>query len=167
MANPTAPQEGSGRHMEFLSDPAHIGTPYWPIGTGAISLGGGNTPGAVPGVVPWGLSTNGVHVQHHVADKFKPFSLSAVTTEQKIWDVTAVKFRMMGAVLTADATTNIAFLDGTAGTVIYRVRLLINSPVQLDLGPIGILSDTLGKDLYVTSSASAAIVGTVWGTEEA
>ena len=106
-------------------------------------------------------------LQHHVADTFKAFSLTAVTTEQKIWDVTGVKFRMLGAVLTADATTNIAFLDGTGGSVIYRVWLLINSPLQLDLGPIGILSGATSRDLYITSSASAAIVGTVWGTEEA
>jgi hypothetical protein len=136
------------------------------MGIGAIDISGG-TPGAAGAVSLWGPSSGGVVVRHHVADTFKPFSLTTVTTEQLIWDPAAgKKFRLLGFTLKATVETLIAFLDGTGGTVVFRVGAADSQPITLDLGPIGILSGAANANLYITSSASADVAGTAWGTEE-
>lgn len=167
MANPSAPLEGSGRRIPFLLDPDNPGVAYLAFGVGAIDTGTGTGPGAAQAVVPFGVSSLGVPIRHHVADTFKPFDLTAVTTEQVLWTPgSGQKFRLLGIHLKADVETKLALLDDTGGTVIFRIGAPDSLPVTIDLGPIGILSSAIDQPLYVTSSASAAISGTVWGCED-
>lgn len=167
MANPAAPVEGGTRRIPFLIDPANPGVAYLAVGSGAIVMGAGLTPGAVPGALGWGLGSDGVPLQHHVADRFVPFALTAVTTQQLVWTpASGKKFRLLGIHLKASVATTIAILDGTGGTTILTIGAGAASPEVLTLGPIGILSGAANRAVYVTSSASAGIVGTAFGCEE-
>jgi hypothetical protein len=167
MPNPIAPVEGGSRRIPFLIDPDNPGVAYLPVGSGALDMGAGRTLGAVPGALGWSLGSDGVPLQHHAADTFTPVDLSAVTTEQAAWDPTAgKKFRLLGIHLVASVGTTIALLDGTAGATIFTIGAAAGVAFTLDLGPIGILSATADKVLFLTSSVEADIAGTLWGCEE-
>jgi hypothetical protein len=167
MANPIAPTDGDARRIPFLVDPANPGVPYLAVGSGAISMGAGRTLGAVPGALGWGLGSDGVPLQHHVADKFVPFALTAVTTEQLAWTPgTGKKVRLLAIHLKASVETTIAILDGTGGSTMYTVGAEAGKTITLPLGPIGVLSALADNVLYLTSSAEADIAGTLSGCEE-
>jgi hypothetical protein len=166
MANPTAPTEGGARRIPFLVDPANPGDPFLPVGSGNLSMGAGRTPGAVPGALGWGLGSDGVPLQHHVADRFVPFALTAVTTEQLAWTPgTGKKVRLLAIHLKASVETTIAILDGTGGSTLYTVGAEAGKTITIPLGPIGILSALADNALYITSSAEADLAGTLSGCE--
>ena len=169
MANPDAPLDGGSRRIPFLMDPDDPANPALAMGAGAVSMGGGRTKGGVQAVQLWGLTSTGM-VRAHFADTFKPFDLTAVTTEQLIWDpASGKKFRVLGIHLKASVETKIALIDGTGGAAIFRIGAGDSVPITLgtnELGPIGLLSGLADRSLYLTSSASADIAGTVMGTEE-
>jgi hypothetical protein len=167
MPNPVAPTEGGSRRIPFLIDPANPGVAYLAVGSGAISMGAGRTPGAVPGALGWGLGSAGVPLQHHVADRFVPFALTAVTTEQLAWTPgTGKKVRLLAIHLKATVETTIAILDGTGGSTLYTVGAEVGKTITIPLGPIGVLSGLADNALYLTSSAEADIAGTLSGCEE-
>ena len=167
MANPVAPTEGGTRRIPFLVDPANPGDPFLPIGSGAIGMGAGRTLGAVQGALAWGLGSDGVPLQHHVADTFVPFDLSAVTTEQLAWTPdTGKKVRLLAIHLKATVETTVAILDGSGGDPLYTVGAPAGLPVTIPLGPIGAVSALADNAVYITSSAEADIAGTLSGCEE-
>jgi hypothetical protein len=166
MANPVAPTEGGGRRIPFLADPDNTSVAYLPFGIGAANLGAGVTPGAAEAVTPWGVGSDGVILRPYVADTFVPFDLTTVTTEQLIWNPAAGKsFRLLGLVIKSTVEADLNLLDGTGGSVIFTIGAGDSVALPLNLGPNGILG-TVDASLYVTSSASADIAGTVWGCVE-
>jgi len=167
MPNPAAPNESGGRRIPFLVDPDDSGAAaYLPFGIGAKVIGTGVTPGAAQATTPWGVGSNGVILRPYVADTFVPFSLTAVTTEQLIWNPAAGKsFRLLGITLKSTVEAVLNLLNGTGGATIFTIGAGDSVPVYLPLGPVGILG-TVDASLYVTSSASADIAGTVFGCVE-
>ena len=52
MGNPASPTNAGGKQLAFLSDVAHAGTGYLPLGRGAVTMGTGLTPGAHATILP-------------------------------------------------------------------------------------------------------------------
>lgn len=100
-------------------------------------------------------------------DVFKPVALAAATAETTIWTpASGKKFRLQRLVLTVGAQTVLTFKDNTAGTTILVLELAANTPLQIDLGAIGILSGAADRVLTVTRATSATLNGFVAGVEE-
>jgi hypothetical protein len=169
MANPSAPVDGGTRRIPFLMDPDDPGNAGLPMGEGRVSMGAGRTDGLVQAVSPWVRTSNGM-VRGYAPDVFKVFDLTAVTTEQLIWTpASGFKFRVLGIHLKASVETKVALIDGTGGSVIFRIGAGDSVPISIGhdiFGPIGLLSGAADRALYLTSSASADLAGTVMGIEE-
>jgi hypothetical protein len=119
------------------------------------------------GVAP-SLFNGTTHDRQRVPAKFTTVALGAATAETTIWTPGASKkFRLMGGVLTASAQTVLTFKDNIGGTTILIVELAANTPFNLGsvLGN-GILSVAANNVLTVTRGTSAALNGTLCGTEE-
>ena len=98
---------------------------------------------------------------------FKTFSLAQDTVETTIWDpAPGKKFRVMGLIATCEAAAELTFKDNTAGSTIFVARASGDTPISPSGMGNGILSATVDNVLTVTRSASVALRGTVWGTEE-
>ena len=101
-----------------------------------------------------------------VANVYKAVSLSAAADTQSLWTPAAGKrFRLMGLYLTSNATGLLTFNDGVGGTAIFIPRPAGNAIISVNFGQ-GILSAAANNVLSLVRSASTAIDGVVWGTEE-
>jgi hypothetical protein len=169
MANPIAPQEGSvnARRLPYLIDPDNPGVAYLPVGSGALDMGAGRTPGAVPGALGWGIGSDGIPLQHHAIDTFVPFDLGAVTTEQLAWAPTTGRaVRLLAVLILSSVATIVDVIDGTGGVPILTIPLAAGVPFYLPLGDVGIPSAVANNGIYLVSSASADLAGTLMGCED-
>jgi hypothetical protein len=105
------------------------------------------------------------------ANVFKMIDANSITagSPETVWTVTGDKrIRLLGWRLSASAAAAIEFQDSEAsGTVIAQTPLLAIAGIDVceDLGD-GILLPS-NSDLAVDVTATAALSGMVWGTEEA
>jgi hypothetical protein len=84
-----------------------------------------------------------------------------------VWTPTSgKKFRLMGGSISVSAACSVLFEDNVAGTTVFRTpKLAADTPYTFDLGN-GKLSAAANNLLKATASASANIIGTLYGTEE-
>lgn len=163
MANPAAIREGSAGFKLPLLVGAD-GTPYIPAAGTAENLAGYDADRA-PALIELKAADIVSLIGYH-ANVFVPFALTAVTTEQALWAPTAgKKFRLLGIHVKSTVEAKLNLLDGTGGTTIFTIGAGDSVAETIDLGALGILSGAINRSLYVTSSASADLVGTVWGIE--
>jgi hypothetical protein len=149
-----------------------------------IAGGTANTAGAVitGGTV---TSTDSSDVARAMA--VAPFQYNGSTNEpmrnpNKFYDMSAVaigsiatvatptsgkKFRIMGGWISVSAAASVLFEDNAGGATVFRTpKLLVDTPFAFTLGGNGFLSAAANNVLKATSSASASITGTLYGTEE-
>ncbi len=100
-------------------------------------------------------------------DVFKPVALASGTAEATIWTpASGKKFRLLRLILTVSAQTILTFKDNTAGATILVLELAANTPTQIDLGSIGLLSGAADRVLTVTRATAATLNGFVAGNED-
>jgi len=76
------------------------------------------------------------------------------------------KFRLLGGDISVSANASVLFEDNVGGATIYQAPLLLTGqPFSFDLGP-GYLSLAADNVLKATSSAAAAMTGTLYYSEE-
>jgi len=99
--------------------------------------------------------------------KYVDMSAITITTIATVWDPAAgKKFRLMGGCISVSAAASVLFEDNAASTTVFRTpKLLADTPYNFDLGN-GVVSTTVDNVLKGTSSAAAAISGTLYGIEE-
>jgi hypothetical protein len=99
----------------------------------------------------------------------KDLSAVTITTITTVWTpTTGTKFRLMGGCISVSAACNVLFEDNAAaaGNFIFRTpKLAADTPYNFDLGN-GYKSAAVNQLLKATSSAAAAITGTLYGIEE-
>lgn len=104
-----------------------------------------------------------------VANIRKDMSAVTITTITTLWTPTSgKKFRLMGGILSVSAACSVLLEDNSAGAGNFIVRtpkLAADAAYNFDLGN-GFLSAAANNLLKGTSSAAAAITGTLYGTEE-
>lgn len=102
-------------------------------------------------------------------DVFKDQSTVAIGSIATVWDPGAgVKARFMGGSISVSAACNVLFEDNSAGAANFLFRtpkLVADTPYNFDLGPLGKLL-AAGHVVKATSSASANLLGTLYGCEE-
>jgi hypothetical protein len=168
MPNPNAPTTADTRRVPFLTDRGNSGAVGFQKGANPSTLGTHTTPSLAAVVVEDVLVSNGAYEQAREADTFKSFDLTAVTTEQTIWDpASGKKFRLLGIHILASATSEVELIDGTGGATIFRIGAVINVPITIPLGRVGILSGAADRNLMVKAGTSTNLFGTVYGVEEA
>jgi hypothetical protein len=73
----------------------------------------------------------------------------------------------MGGWISVSAAASVLFEDNAGGATVFRTpKLLVDTPFAFTLGGNGFLSAAANNVLKATSSASASITGTLYGTEE-
>lgn len=101
-------------------------------------------------------------------NKFIDMSAVAIGSIATVWTPTSgKKFRLMGGIVSVSAAANVLFEDNAGGAFVFRLpKLLVDTPFAFTLGGNGFLSAAANNVLKATSSASASITGTLYGTEE-
>lgn len=104
------------------------------------------------------------------ANVFKVLDTVAIGSIATVWTpASGKKIRLMGGSISVSAAANVLFEDNShSSTTNYVVRtptLATDTAYNFDLGN-GILLGTADHVLKATSSASANVVGYLYGTEE-
>lgn len=122
---------------------------------------------AFPGLAV-ALSFNGATFDRpRTASKFVAVAAGAATAEATFWTpASGKKFRLLRLVLTVSAQSILTFKDNTGGSTILALELAANTPLSVDLGPLGILSAAANNVLTITRGTSATLNGFLAGTEE-
>jgi hypothetical protein len=196
MANPTAPTEGGGLAVDFLTDAA--GAPRFKVSAASNAITGATAPGGYQGVATHpqlagsfgfgspvvaiagadGATVRAIHADANgylsVAVKngptvWKTLSAVDISSEATIWTpASGKKFRLMGYVITQGTLTgNVTLKDDTAGTTILVIPAHTVGIAQVS-PPMGegILSSTADHVLTATGASTETISGYVFGTEE-
>lgn len=114
------------------------------------------------------IFNGGTWERQRTPNVFKTVDLSASSSAQDIWEPsTGKKFRLMGFVLTPTAPTKVTLFDDSTGTPTFVTRTALDTPISPPSMGNGILSGAADNVLKILAAAtSAAMQGTVWGTEE-
>lgn len=101
------------------------------------------------------------------ANVHKDLSAVSIGSIATVWTpASGKKVRLMGGTISLSAAASILFEDNSAGTTVWRTgKLLADTPYNFDLGQ-GVLLAAANNVLKATSSASASVTGTLYGTEE-
>lgn len=167
MPNPLAPTTSDTRRTPFMTDRDNAGAVGFQKGANPETLGTHTTPSLDTVVVEDVQVSLGAFARKRAPDTFKGFDLTAVTTEQTLWDpASGKKFRLLGIHIMATVTSELQLIDGTGGSTIFRIGAAAGIPITIPLGDVGLLSGAANRDLMVVSGTSSALYGTVWGCEE-
>lgn len=115
--------------------------------------------------------TLGALPNYQVTNSGKRGDMSAITINSIATVLTpssGKKFRLLGGYFSLSADASVLFEDNSAATANFIFRsplLLAKYPFYFDLGT-GYLSATVNNVLKATGSASAAITGTLFYSEE-
>jgi hypothetical protein len=107
-----------------------------------------------------------------VANISKYLEAVTITTITTVWTPTSgKKFRIMGGTISVSAACYVIFEDNshssTTNYIHVTPKLTADTPYNfVVLGGQGFLSAAANNVLKATSSAAAAITGTIWGVEE-
>lgn len=138
--------------------------------TAAAALADATAKPTATAVGAWLIGYNGatgdlVRVQSFRVD-LNAVSITSIAT---VWTPTSgKKFRLMGGSISVSAACSVLFEDNSAGAAnfVWRTpKLAADTPYNFDLGN-GKLSAAINQLLKATSSAAAAITGTLYGVEE-
>ena len=143
-------------------------------GTQIPTLTRNDTVGGITSTVnvPEGVQSfddgTGNPVRKRLAIVFKLIAAAAAGSGLTVWTpATGKKVRLMGGCISVSGAANVLFTESgtTAQSVFQTPALLAGAPWSFDLGN-GILLASASDTLVATSSATANLVGTLWGTEE-
>lgn len=113
--------------------------------------------------------TTGATLTKPVANTGKRGDVSAVsigTIATVLTPTSGKKLRILGGYIGLSANASVLFEDNAAGTTVFRTPLIAaNTPFHFDLGD-GVLLGAVDNVLKATSSAAAAITGTIFYSEE-
>lgn len=139
-------------------------------GAAAAALGDATTNPTAGGAAAYLEGYNGATWDRvRVQKTRKDVSTVAVGSIATVWTpASGKKFRLMGGSISVSAACSVLFEDNSAGAgnFIWRTpKLAADTPYNFDLGN-GYLSAAADQVLKATSSASANLIGTLYGTEE-
>lgn len=112
-------------------------------------------------------STDGSTVAKAVAT-FKDLATVTITTIQTAWTPASGKtIRFMGGSISVSAAVSVLFEDNAAAATVFRTpKLAADTPYTFVIGNNGKALSAADNVLKITSSAAAAVTGTLWGVEE-
>lgn len=110
----------------------------------------------------------GSAVAVNVADKFADLNAVTITTITTVLTPTTGKTaRLLGGTISVSAASSVLFEDNAGGTTVFRTpKLAADTPYTFSLGSVGKPLAAANNVLKATSSAAAAITGTLYYSEE-